>query len=215
MREALRQIPLQISFAILLSASVLAQDAPNPAMEKFQKDLKAAVLNGSVTKPQVKQLQTDSETLKAAKSEQSPEASVDLLTPWRAVSNMKKTLASVDAKDRATLELDLKEVVASKQQPASATPPSAGQKLGKDIFKAVMAGNPTEPQVQQLQDSLNALKAVKGDSGHPLQALHALNNSKSQIESVMNAGDFRPEDKQAVLDDLNNLGPHGGGGMHR
>jgi hypothetical protein len=44
--------------------------------------------------------------------------------------------------------------------------------------------------------------------GHPLQALRALNSSKSQIESVMNAGSFRPQDRQAVLDDLN-------GGMRR
>jgi hypothetical protein len=28
----------------------------------------------------------------------------------------------------------------------------------------------------------------------------------------MNTGSFRPEDKQAVLDDLNNLGGKGGGG---
>lgn len=69
--------------------------------------------------------------------------------------------------------------------------------------------------VQQLQDSLNELKAVKGNQGHPLQALHALNNSKSQIESVMKAGQFRPEDRQAVLDDLNGLGPNGGSGTHR
>jgi hypothetical protein len=211
MRESLRQIPLRFGFVILLSASLNAQNAANPAMEKFQGDLKAAVLNGSVTVPQVKQLQADAETLKAAKAEQTPDAPVDLLTPWRAVSSMKKTLAEVDPKDRETLILDLKGVIASKQQPASGDPPSAGQKLGKDIFKAVMAGNPTEAQVQQLQDSLNELKSAKGDSGHPLQALHALNGAKSQIESVMNAGDFPPEDRQAVLDDLNNLGPHGGG----
>jgi hypothetical protein len=124
---------------------------------------------------------------------------------------MKKTLAAVGPKDRETLVMDLEGVVASKKQPSSEAPPSAGQKLGKDVFKAVMSGNPTEAQVQQLQDSLNELKSVKSDSGHPLQALHTLNNSKSQIESVMKAGDFRPQDREAVLDDLNNLGPHGGG----
>jgi hypothetical protein len=31
----------------------------------------------------------------------------------------------------------------------------------------------------------------------------------------MNAGEFRPADRQAVLDDLNNLGPQGGGGLRR
>ncbi len=213
MRTFLR-ISLQLVLAVLLSTAVSAQDAASPAMEKFKQDMKTAVLNGSITVPQVKQLQADAETLKSARSEQTPESPVDLLTPWRAVSNMKKTLASVGPKDRETLILDLEGVVASKQQPASEAPPSAGQKLGKDIFKAVMSGNPTEAQVQQLQDSLNELKSAKGDSGHPLQALHALNNSKAQIESVMKTGDFRPQDRQAVLDDLNNLGPHGGG-AHR
>lgn len=215
MPQVVRQLLLQLGFAVVLSASVNAQDAGNPAMEKFHQDLKAAALNGSITAPQVEQLKADAETLKNARSEQTPESPVDLLTPWRTVSNMKKTMAAVDAKDRETLRQDLQAVIASKRQPASGAPPTAGQKLGKDIFKAVMMGDPTESQVQQLQDSLNELKAVKGNQGHPLQALHALNNSKSQIESVMKAGQFRPEDQQAVIDDLNNLGPHGGGGAHR
>jgi hypothetical protein len=62
---------------------------------------------------------------------------------------------------------------------------------------------------------LNALQEVKKDSGRPLQALRGLNKSKGEIESVMNAGSFRDQDRQAVLDDLNNLGPQGGGGMRR
>jgi hypothetical protein len=135
MREVLRKIPLQLSFAILLSASVNAQDATNPAMEKFHEDLKTAVLNGSITAPQVEQLKADAETLKKARAEQSPEAPVDLLTPWRAVSNMKKTMATVDAKDRETLRQDLHAVIASKQQPAAGDPPSAGQKLAKTSSK--------------------------------------------------------------------------------
>jgi hypothetical protein len=173
--------------------------------------LKTAVLNGSITGPQVKQLQADAETLKKARSEQSPEAPVDLLTPWRAVSSMKTIMATVDTKDRETLRQDLQAVIASKQQRAPDAPTSPGQKLGKDIFKAVMMGDPTEAQVQQLQDSLNSLKAAKGNQGHPLQALRALNSSKLQIESVIKAEQFRPEDQQAVLNDLNSLGPHGGG----
>jgi hypothetical protein len=45
--------------------------------------------------------------------------------------------------------------------------------------------------------------------------LRGLNKSKGEIETVMNAGSFRDQDRQAVLDDLNNLGPQGGGGMRR
>jgi hypothetical protein len=78
-----------------------------------------------------------------------------------------------------------------------------------------MFGKPTEPQVQQLQESLNSLEKVKSGGEGPLQKLRALKTSKSQIEEVMNAGEFRPADRQAVLDDLNNLGPQGGGGLRR
>jgi hypothetical protein len=212
--NALRNLS-KLLVLIMLSSSyyVSAQEAASsPAMEKFQQDMKTAVLNGSITVAQVKQLQADAETLKAAKAEQAPGSPVDLLTPYRAVTSMKNTMATVDAKDRETLRNDLQAVLANKAQPAaSADPPSPGKKLGKDIFKAVMFGNPTEAQVQQLQDSLNQLQEVKGNQGHPLQQMRALNSSKSQIESVMNAGSFRPQDRQAVLDDLNSLGPQGGG----
>jgi hypothetical protein len=197
---------------LLPGSSAAAADVSNPAMDKFQQDMKAAVLNGSITVAQVKQLQADAETLKAARAEQTPGSPIDLLTPYRAVTSMRNTMASVDAKDRETLRNDLLAVLANKAEPAASTdPPSPGKKLGKDIFKAVMFGNPTEPQVQQLQDSLNDLQGIKGEQGRPLRQLRALNSSKSQIENVMNAGSFRPQDRQAVLDDLNNLGPQGGG----
>lgn len=198
-------------FAFLCILTVLpagAQD-DSPAMAKFKQDMKTAVLNGSLTIEQVKQLQTDAETLKAAKAEQAPGAPVDLLTPYRAVSNMKTTMAGVAPKDREILHEDLRAVLATKAQPEAAADPTPGKKLGKDIFKAVMFGSPTEAQVTQLQSSLNELQAIKGEQGRPLQQLRALGSSKSQIEEVMNAGSFRPEDRQAVLDDLNNLG--GGG----
>jgi len=212
MKKLFGNLPLQIACAVTLPVLVAFAQETNPAMAKFQQDMKTAVLNGSITVAQVKQLQADAETLKNAKSEQAPGAPIDLLTPWQAVSNMKATMATVDAKDRETLREDLQAVLANKAQPAaSADPPSPGKKLGKDIFKAVMFGNPTEAQVKKLQDSLNELQGIKGEQGHPLQQLKALNGSKSQIQAVMNAGSFRPEDRQVVLDDLNSLGPQGSG----
>jgi hypothetical protein len=213
-RSTTRTFTLQLTLAMLLSGlSAVAANAQNPATEKFQQDLKAAVVNGSITVAQVKDIQANIEVLKNARSEQTPGSPVDLLTPYRAVSSIKATMAGVDAKDRETLRQDFEAVQASRHEPAAApaTPPSPGQKLGKDIFKAVMLGTPTEEQVTQLQTSLNDLQAVKSGQGRPLQKLQALNSAKAQIESVMNAGSFRPEDRQAVLDDLNSLGPQGGG----
>lgn len=215
--RALRNLLALFAFTALLSGySAVAQSAvSNPATEKFQQDLKTAVLNGSITVAQVQQVKADIETLKAAKAEQAPGSQVDLLTPYRAVTNMKSTMATVDPKDRETLRNDLQAVIASKAQPATSADPAPGKKLGKDIFRAVMFGNPTEAQVQQLQDSMNELQGIKGQQGHPLQQMKALNSAKSQIANVMNTGSFRPEDRQAVLDDLNSLGPQGGGGSHR
>jgi hypothetical protein len=102
-----------------------------------------------------------------------------------------------------------------KPQAVSADPPNAGQKLGKDVFTAVIFGKPTEAQVKQLQDSLNGLQQAKADSGRPLQAMMALKKAKGEIENVMNTGSFRDQDRQAVLDDLNSLGPQGGGMRRR
>jgi hypothetical protein len=193
----------------------LQADAPNPAREKFQDDMKTAVMNGSITVAQVKELKANADTLKSVRENQTPGAPVDLLTPFRAVSNMKAIMATVNAKDRETLHEDLQAVLANQPAKAAAADPSAGQKLGKDIFTAVMFGNPTESQVQQLQKSLNSLQQIKSQNLGPLQSLRALKGSKSEIEQVMNAGSFRPQDRQAVLDDLNSLGPQGGGGGRR
>lgn len=215
MKSALRISTLLLSLTMLQSIAVHAIDSTDPAMAKLEQDMKSAVLNGSMTIAQVKQLQTSAAALKAARADHQPDAPVDLLTPYHAVSEMKSVMATVAPKDRAILKEDLDAVIAAKQAstPAAAAPPSAGQKLGKDIFKAVMFGTPTDAQVTQLQDSLNALEKLKEDHGAPLQALRGLRGAKSQIEEVMNTGTFRPDDKQAVLDDLNSLGPQGGGRM--
>jgi hypothetical protein len=59
---------------------------------------------------------------------------------------------------------------------------------------------------------MNSLQSIKTDGGGKLQQLMALKKAKSQIEETMDAGQFRPQDRQAVLNDLNSLGPQGGGG---
>jgi hypothetical protein len=188
--------------------------ASSPAQDKFNQDIKAAVLNGSITIAQLKELQTNAETLKAYKSEQKPGAPVDFITPWQAVSKMKAIMATVKQPDRDTLEQDLQVMMANKQPatPVSTEAPNPGAKLGKDTFTAIMHGTPTEAQVKTLQDSLNSLKDIKTDGGGKLQQFMALKKAKSDIEQTMDAGEFRPQDRQAVLTDLNSLGPQGGGG---
>jgi hypothetical protein len=209
---------LYLFFAITMlqpGLSALQADAPNPAREKFQEDMKTAVMNGSITVAQVKELKANADTLKSEREKQTPGAPVDLLTPYRAVSKMKAIMATVDAKDRETLHEDLQAVLANQPAKAAVADPSAGQKLGKDMFTAVMFGNPTESQVQQLQKSLNSLQQIKAKNERPLESMRTLRDSKSEIEQVMNAGSFRPQDRQAVLEDLNGLGPQGGGGRRR
>ena len=212
MRNVSRVFQLFLAMTMLQPAlPALQTDAANPAREKFQDDMKTAVMNGSITVAQVKELKANADTLKSVRENQTPGAPVDLLTPYRAVSKMKAIMATVDAKDRETLREDLQGVLANQPAKAAAADPTAGQKLGKDVFTAVMFGNPTESQVQQLQSSLNSLQQIKAQNLGPLQSMRALRGSKSEIEQVMNAGSFRPQDRQAVLDDLNSLGPQGGG----
>jgi hypothetical protein len=108
-------------------------------------------------------------------------------------------------------------MMASKQPQAvttdpAAAPPNAGAKLGKDIFTAVMHGKPTEAQVKTLQEALNSLQSLKSSGEGKLQMLMTLRKAKSDIEQTMDAGEFRPMDRQAVLNDLNSLGPQGGAG---
>jgi hypothetical protein len=190
-----------------------AQTAEDAATAKFKEDIKASVLNGNITIPQLKELQANAEILKAYKAAQKPGMPVDLITPWTAVSKMKAIMATVKQPDRDTLEQDVQVMMMNKQSatPAAATP-DPGAKLGKDIFGAVMHGQPTASQVKDLQDSLNSLQGIKTGNDGPLQKLMALKKAKSQIEQTMDAGQFRPQDRQAVLNDLNSLGPQGGGG---
>jgi hypothetical protein len=82
MKHVLRALSLSIILLTLHQApSAMAQAAAsNPAMDKFKEDMKTAVLNGSITVPQLKELQANAETLKAAREERQPGAPVDLLT---------------------------------------------------------------------------------------------------------------------------------------
>jgi hypothetical protein len=183
----------------------------NPATDKFKEDIKASVMNGSLTVAQVKELHENLEVLKQSKS-QPPGSPIDLATPYGAVTKIKALMATVKQPDRDTLEQDFKLVVATKQPATSAEPETPGKKLGKDIFLAVMRGQPTEPQVEQLQQSLNSLASLKTSGASKLQEFRTLKQAKSEIEQTMNAGTFQPEDRQTVLDDLNNLGPGGSKG---
>ena len=194
------------------SAFVAAQDEANPLREKFQEDLKAAVMSESITVTQLKEIQTNIAVLKEAKGEEKPGAPVDLVTPYTAVSKIKAIMATVKEPARTTLRQDFQLMMATKQPAPSTDPVPPGKKLGKDIFAAVMHGEPTTAQVQELQDSLNSLQSIKTGGGGMLQQFRELKTAKAQIEQTMNAGSFRPQDRQTVLDDLNNLGPKMGAG---
>jgi hypothetical protein len=219
MTSILRALSLSIVLAVQLPMALAQEKPSSPAQEKFQQDMKAAVLNGSITIPQLKELKENAEILKTYKATQTPGAPVDLITPWKAVSKMKAVMATVKQPDRDTLDQDLQVMMLNKEPtPASTeTAPNPGKKLGKDIFTAVMHGKPTEAQVKTLQDSLNGLQNIKTSGEGKLQQFMALKKAKGDIEQTMDAGEFRPQDRQAVLNDLNSLGPQGGagGGLRR
>lgn len=86
----------------IVSSSVLvkAQDEPNPVKEKFQQDLKAAVMNESITVAQLKEVKENLAILKEAKAERQPGAPVDLMTPYSAVTKIRATMATVKEPDR-------------------------------------------------------------------------------------------------------------------
>jgi hypothetical protein len=208
-------IVFSVFFVAMLSTSstlVVAQDEANPLRVKFEQDLKAAVMSQSITVPQLKEIQDNIAVLKEAKGEEKPGAPVDLVTPYTAVSKIRAIMATVKEPARDTLRQDFQLMMAAKQPAPSTEPDTPGKKLGKDIFAAVMHGEPTTTQVQQLQESLNSLQSIKTSGGGMLQQFRELKTAKAQIEQTMNAGSFRPQDKQTVLDDLNNLGPKMGGG---
>jgi hypothetical protein len=219
MTSILRSLSLSIVLAAQLPMALAQEKPTSPAQEKFQQDMKAAVLNGSITIPQLKELKENAEILKTYKASQTPGGPVDLITPWKAVSNMKAVMATVKQPDRDTLDQDLEVMMLNKEPTPVSTEaaPNPGKKLGKDIFTAVMHGKPTEAQVKTLQDSLNGLQSIKTSGEGKLQQFMALKKAKGDIEQTMDAGEFRPQDRQAVLNDLNSLGPQGGagGGLRR
>lgn len=207
---------LTMVLTVAASERVAAQDGTNPAKEKFEQDLKGAVASGSITVAQLKDIQENLATLKAAKDEQQPGTPIDLMTPYTAVTKIRATMAAVKEPARDTLRQDFQVMMATRQPaPSTEQPVPPGKKLGKDIFVAVLRGQPTPAQVQQLQDSLRSLQTIKSSGEGMLQEFRTLKAAKAQIEQTMNAGSFQPQDKQTVLDDLNNLGPQGGGGMRR
>ena len=211
-RSAIALSTVLLAALITSSTLVAAQDEANPLREKFQQDLKAAVMSESITVPQLKEIQANIAVLKEAKGEEKPGAPVDLVTPYAAVSKIRAIMATVKEPARTTLRQDFQLMMATKQPAPSTEPVPPGKKLGKDIFAAVMHGEPTTAQVQQLHDSLNSLQSIKTGGGGMLQQFRELKAAKAQIEQTMNAGSFRPQDRQTVLDDLNNLGPKSSAG---
>ena len=112
-------------------AFVEAQDQPDPARDKFEQDIKAAVANGSITVDQLKDLQGSLAMLKQTKAEQQPGVTVDLMTPYNAVSKVKETMASVKEPALTTLRQDFQMMMASRQPPHSAAPDPQGKSLAK------------------------------------------------------------------------------------
>jgi hypothetical protein len=209
MKSIVKTLLLCVSFVALQPIVRASSDTPlDSAKSNLQQDIKAAVLDDAITVPQLKELQANVDTLKAAREAHHPGDPVDLLTPYHAMNNIKRVINNVSPKYREKLQADLQGVLAAQAAKAatSVSTPSTGEKLGKDIFKAVMAGSPSDKQVMQLQDSLNSLQSLKTNHVRPLLALRKLRESKSQIAEVMKSDAFRPNDRQAVLDDLTNLG---------
>jgi len=79
-----------LSFSLVLREAADAfaspqEKASSPAQDKFKQDIKAAVLNGSITIPQLKELQTNAEVLKTLQVGAETRCTGDFLTPYHAV----------------------------------------------------------------------------------------------------------------------------------
>ncbi len=109
------------------STFVAAQDEANPLREKFQEDLKAAVMSESITVTQLKEIQANIAVLKEAKGEEKPGAPVDLVTPYTAVSKIKAIMATVKEPARTTLRQDFQLMMATKQPAPSTEPCPSGK----------------------------------------------------------------------------------------
>ena len=75
MTKVLRTLSLSVVLAAQLPMALAAiQMQLQPCKDKFQQDMKAAVLNGSITIPQLKELKENAEILKNYKATQTPGA---------------------------------------------------------------------------------------------------------------------------------------------
>jgi hypothetical protein len=202
---------LGFSFLSCVVAGAVDDSARSHALQKFQDDVKAATANGTVTPDQVKQVQESIATLKAYNTSQRPAATIDVLTPYHAVAALKVVASNPHLKpaDRKALQQDLALVVNSIEPGAPATPSAAGPHLAADVLKAILNGNPNEDQVKQLQASLTRLQQGMGVSEGRIAQAPALKKAKVDIAEIINSSSFRDPDRQAVLEDLNALGPRG------
>ena len=202
---------LGFSFLSCVVAGAADDSARSHALQKFQDDVKAATANGTVTPDQVKQVQESVATLKAYNTSQRPAATIDVLTPYHAVAALKVVASNPHLKpaDRKALQQDLALVVSSMEPSTPAAQSAAGPHLAVDVLKAILNGNPNEDQVKQLQESLNRLQQDKGVNEGRIAQAPALKKAKLDIAEIINSSSFRDPDRQAVLEDLNALGPRG------
>jgi hypothetical protein len=202
---------LGFSFLSCVVTGAVDDSARSHALQKFQDDVKAATANGTVTPDQVKQVQESIATLKAYNVAHTPGAPIDLLTPYHAVSALKVVAGDPNLKpaDRKALQQDLALVVNSMEPIAPAAQSAAGPHLAADVLKAILNGDPNEAQVKQLQESLNRLQQDKGVNEGRIAQAPALKKAKLDIAEIINSSSFRDPDRQAVLEDLNALGPRG------
>jgi hypothetical protein len=202
---------LGFSFLSCVVAAAVDESSRSLALQKFQDDVKAAAADGTVTPDQVRQVQESIATLKAYNISQKTAATIDLLTPYHAFSALKAVATNPNLKpaDRNTLQHDLALVLNSIEPSPPPAQSAAGPHLAADVLKAILNGNPNEDQVKQLQESLTRLQQGVGVNEGRIAQAPALKKAKMDIAEVMNSGSFRDSDRQAVLEDLNALGPRG------